>query len=222
MRPSATTHATKASPRRRHRTRAVTRALATLATAALLLGGLVACGSDDDGADTTGAKATNTTQTPTTTEPTPTDDVRAAGDGVTPPGGGPKILNDFGRAPTTTERAAIVAAVERYHAAVAADDDARICAQMSLAGKRQLTRDIPGATPADCAEHVGIIYSGFTDAIRASLRHTRIHELRVKGDHALVIGIVPGPRTIKLPLDRDGGTWRYGTFGRWTSSVENL
>jgi hypothetical protein len=201
------------------------RAIATL-LATVAACGVVACGGDDgsdgdraskEGRDSITDRAAETDRAETDRAPVKSNPSTA--DGVTPPGGGKKVLGGFGREPTSAERAAIAAAVDRYHQAVAADDDARICAQMSRASKRELTRNVAGDGSARCEDHVGVLYSGFTDAIRDVLDEARITELRVEGDHAIVIAIIPGPRTIKLPMDREQGTWRFGTFGKWAPAI---
>lgn len=186
----------------------------------------VACGDDDASGGKDGAKAKpspvadggdRAKPTPSAAEDRAKPEPSAAegtGDGVTPPGGPRKMLGDFGRPPTTAERAAILAAIDRYHRAVAANDDVRICAQMSRAGKRAVSRNAGGS--GRCPDQIDPFYSGYSDAMREAMPHARMTELRVKGDHAIAIGFIPGPRTIKLPMDRERGTWRYGTFGKWT------
>jgi hypothetical protein len=206
--------------------------LTVLATALACCG--VACGddgaSDDDrAADTNRAADTSRADTPGSAETARSADTNgtkvearaneSTADGVTPPDGGEKVLGGFGREPTEAERAAIVAAVDRYHAAVASDDDARICAQMSRAGKREMLRNVADAKSKRCVDHVGILYSGFSDAIREVLEEAQISELRVKGNHAIVIEIIPGPRTLKLPMEREQGSWRFGTFGEWAPAI---
>ena len=117
------------------------RTLLALLAAALACGG-VACGddgaSDDDrAADTNRATDTSAAETneadlagsAETSRPANRDGTKvrarvneSTADGVTPAGGGKKVLGGFGREPTGAERAAIVAAVDRYHAAVASDE----------------------------------------------------------------------------------------------------
>lgn len=188
---------------------------------------VVACG-DDDASDAT-ERASGADAAAETTEqafgadvaadaadPHSTDRIEvdpATADGVTPPDGPKKMLGSFGRAPTGAERAAISAAIERYHAAVAAHDDAWICAHVSRAARRAMTGNAPGGR---CEDQIDIFYSGHSDAIRKAVLKARIYELRVEGNHAIAIAAIPGPRTLRLPMERERGAWRYGTFGKWT------
>lgn len=192
------------------------RAIATL-LAAVLACGVAACGNDDsaDGDRRSGADRASAADRPQTADTAGggSSAANSTADGVTPASGPRKMLGNFGRPPTKSERAAIVAAVERYHAAVAAHDDVRVCAQMSRAAKRAVSQNVSGS--GSCPDDIDPFYSGYSEAMRKAVLDARITEIRVKGSHAMVIGFIPGPRTIKLPMDRERGTWRYGTPGKW-------
>lgn len=176
--------------------------------------GVVACGGDDASDTTERANAEPTTGEASSGRPEPKPDLaESTADGVTPAGGPEKMLGGFGRVPAEAERARITAAVKRYHAAVAAHDDAWICAHVSRAARRAMTGPAPGAS---CVDQIDFFYSGHSEAMRKAVLDARIHELRVKGSHAIAIAVIPGPRTLKLPLERERGTWRYSTFGKWT------
>ncbi|HYI99980.1 MAG TPA: hypothetical protein VEX36_09945 [Thermoleophilaceae bacterium] len=178
--------------------------------------GAIACGEDDPSDTASRAKAEPGAAQSTTDRSAAEPAAESTADGVTPPGGPRKMLGRFGRVPTPAERAAIATAVDRYHAAVAADDDARTCAQMSRTARRSIAQNVADGGSASCVDQIDIFHSGHSDALRAVLPDARITEIRVDGDQAIVIAFVPGPRTLKIPMELDRGVWRYGTFGKWT------
>jgi hypothetical protein len=194
---------------------ALTKPLAgALAICALTAGG--ACGGDDDhgsakerGTPSAATADRGVAETKQGNGAASDDQGRANALGA--PGMGKQALRSFGKQPGETERASIVAAADEYNAAAAAADVARACAVTSRALTEQLAKSGERVEGKVCG-----LFPPYTDEMRRKLSKAKVTQVRVQGDHALVVYTVAGPRWNMLPMEREGGIWRLGAYGEWS------
>lgn len=206
------------------------------------------CGGDDDSGSSTEADAgaaTTQTQPSTSTETTPaetteTDAQGSGGSGSDDSGGGgdqsggSSGSDDSGGADSggssggtsaggsSGDQQAASTAVTSFYAALSSGDGDKACALMGDAVKEQFTKALAKAQNkqgASCEELAGTVAKSYPDVLRQRLSKLTVTKVTVNGDKATVMAKLPGAAAQKLPLVRDGDSWKIqAPIGAGTSS----
>jgi hypothetical protein len=103
--------------------------------------------------------------------------------------------------------------VRQYHAAIAAGDGAKACAQLDDTAKAQLRNAVQGAVRGSCEKTVDLLAAFWDDNTKTALKNAKIDISHQDKNGAIAsfnppLGVGGGAARQSYELKRSGGAWK--------------
>jgi hypothetical protein len=127
-------------------------------------------------------------------------------------------IRGFGRAAGAIDRGAIVALIRRYYAAAAAEDGSAGCSMLirSVASSIPQTLGRPPGPPylagSTCGPIVAKVFEQDHRQLAIYAKRLRVADVRVAGDHGVVVLDVRPLPARQILVKREGEAWRVSTL----------